>query len=177
MKGRPVPAAVAGALGAVALAIALPGCLKLGKGYPEKRYYVLRAPSRPGEARPPDGGSEEILKVGRFRISPLYEGKEFVYQKEDLRYESDFYNVFFIPPASLITEEVRRWLGGSARFQHVMDPASHAEGALEPLRRLPRCEEAPRGPGDPGRPHAEQGGRGPGHLQEGLPPGNGPPRR
>jgi cholesterol transport system auxiliary component len=128
MNPRTVQFTVAGGL---ALAALLPGCVNLSKGYPEKHYYVLQASPRAAEARPGDGkGEKEVLKVGRFRVSPLYEGKEFVYRKDDLGYVSDFYNVFFIAPGALITEEVRRWLAGSGRFQHVMDPASHAAGAL-----------------------------------------------
>jgi len=148
MKPRTVHFAVAGGL---ALAAALPGCVNLTKGYPEKRYYVIRAQPRAVEARPGDGnGEKEILKVGRFRVSPLYEGKEFVYRRDDLGYQSDFYNVFFISPGSLITEEVRRWLAGSGRFQHVMDPASQAaaalllEGAVSSLYGDFRVEKSPR---------------------------------
>jgi cholesterol transport system auxiliary component len=125
MRGRAVSAATL----ALGLAAALPGCLNLAKGYPEKKFYVLRAARKGG---PPSrtAGELPVLKVPRFRVSPLYDGKEFVYRKDDLTYESDFYNVFFISPASLLTEEARRWLSASGRFQHVIDPSSRLEGAL-----------------------------------------------
>ncbi len=104
----------------------LVGCLNLERRYPEKRYFILDV-SRDAGISSPDTGT--VLTVRRFRISPQYEGKGFVYRLADLSYESDFYNEFFIPPASLITEEIRQRLAGSGLFQHVVTPSSHLDTA------------------------------------------------
>ncbi len=100
------------------------GCLNLERSYPEKRYFILDV-SRDENISSPDTGT--VLKVRRFRISPQYEGKGFVYRLADLSYESDFYNEFFIPPASLLTEEIRQWMAGTGLFQHVVDPSSYLD--------------------------------------------------
>ena len=114
------------------------GCvnLELEKGYPEKRYFILDA-SRDEDISPPDTGI--TLSVRRFRISPQYEDKGFVYRLADMSYDSDFYNEFFVSPASLLTEEIRKRLAGSGLFQLVVDPSSYMsptyvlEGAVTAL--------------------------------------------
>jgi len=100
------------------------GCLNLERSYPEKRYFILDV-SRDEDISSPDTGT--VLKVRRFRISSRYEGRGFVYRLKDLSYESDFYNEFFISPASLLTEEIRKWVAGSGLFQHVVDPSSYMD--------------------------------------------------
>ena len=83
------------------------GCVNLEKGYPEKHYFVLDA-SRDEDISSPDTG--KVLTVRRFRVSPKYEGKGLVYRLEELSFESDFYNEFFISPVSMFTEEIRKRL-------------------------------------------------------------------
>lgn len=94
--------------------------LNLEKGNPEKRYFILDA-SRDVDISSPDTG--KVLTVRRFRVSPKYEGKGLVYRLEELSYESDFYNEFFISPVSMFTEEIRNWLAGSGLFKYVVDPS------------------------------------------------------
>jgi len=123
------------------------GCVNLEKGYPEKRYFILDT-SRDTEISSPDTGA--VLTVCRFRVSPQYEGKGLVYRLEELSYESDFYNEFFVSPASLITEETRKRLAGSGLFKHVVDLASHLdptyvlEGAVTALYGDYRVNTAPK---------------------------------
>ncbi len=76
------------------------GCVNLEKSYPEKRYFIMDA-SRGEDISSSD--TDAALTVRRFRVSPKYEGKGLVYRLDDLSYESDFYNEFFIPPASMFT--------------------------------------------------------------------------
>jgi len=97
------------------------GCVNLEKGYPEKRYFILDA-SRDKDISSPDTGKD--LTVRRFRVSPEYEGKGLVYRLEELSFESDFYNEFFVSPVSMFTEEIRKRLAGSGLFKHVVDPSS-----------------------------------------------------
>jgi cholesterol transport system auxiliary component len=112
------------------------GCLNLERSYPEKRYFILDV-SRDEDISSPDTGT--VLKVRRFRISSRYEGRGFVYRLAGLNYESDFYNEFFIPPASLLTDEIHQWMAGSGLFQYVVNPSSHLapthflEGAVTAL--------------------------------------------
>jgi cholesterol transport system auxiliary component len=124
------------------------GCLNLERSYLEKRYFILDV-SRDKDISSPD--TETILKVRRFSVSPKYEGKGFVYRLKDLSYESDFYNEFFISPASLLTEEIRKWVAGSGLFQHVVNPSSYMdpnyvlEGAVTSLYGDYGVSAAPKG--------------------------------
>ena len=108
-------------IGVFGLFSVLIGCVNLEKSYPEKRYFILDA-SRDENISSPDTG--KALTVRRFRVSPKYEGKGLVYRLEELSYESDFYNEFFISPASMFTEEIRKRLAGSGLFKHVVAPSS-----------------------------------------------------
>jgi cholesterol transport system auxiliary component len=123
------------------------GCVNLERGYPEKRYFILDA-SRDEDISSPDTG--KVLTVRRFRVSPKYEGKGLVYRLEELSYESDFYNEFFISPASMFTEEIRKRLAGTGLFKHVIDPSSLLdstyilEGAVTALYGDYRVNTAPK---------------------------------
>ncbi len=123
------------------------GCVNLEKGYPEKRYFILDA-SRDEDIPSPDTG--KVLTVRRLRVSPKYEGKGLVYRHGELRYESDFYNEFFVSPVSMFTEETRKRLAGSGLFKHVVDPSSLLdapyilEGAVTALYGDYRVSTAPK---------------------------------
>ncbi|MBW2145566.1 MAG: hypothetical protein JRG73_00850 [Deltaproteobacteria bacterium] len=109
---------------AFALFFFFTGCLSVERSYPEKRYYIIDVPRR-ADVSPPETGA--FLRIRKFRVSPLYEGKGFVYFKGNMGYESDFYNEFFISPGALLNEQVRQWLAGSGLFQYVVDSPSHVE--------------------------------------------------
>jgi len=100
------------------LFLTLMGCTTLNKNYPERNYYILNVS---GQQRKLSPAPVTVLGVPRIDISPSFAGTEFVYRKGDLSYESDFYNQFFRPPASLITEESRKWLSESGLFKYVVD--------------------------------------------------------
>jgi len=73
------------------------------------------------------------------RVSPSFEGKEFVYQTGPLSYRSDFYNELFLNPADIFTEQTRRWIAAADLFGHVVDANSnldathYLEGAVNAL--------------------------------------------
>ena len=94
------------------------GCVSLSKSYPEKHYYALEV-TRQGEALTPV--SQTVLKIRKFRASPSFEGKEFVYRISDARYEADFYNEWFASPNAMLTQQVLNWLTMAGPFQYVMD--------------------------------------------------------
>ena len=100
------------------------GCVKLLRKSPEKRYYVLDT-TRPGAPAPAAAGAEaRVLSLRRFRVSPPYDMASLVYYRGAERYESDFYDEFFLPPASMYGERAARWLEQSGLFGHVVDSAS-----------------------------------------------------
>ena len=83
--------------------------------------FLLDAP-RPGVSGQP--ASETILAVQLFSIGPAYQSKGLVYRTGENKYKSDFYNEYFISPASMLTEQARNWLSASGVFAQVLSPAS-----------------------------------------------------
>ena len=105
--------------GGICLALLVLGaCVSLTKSYPEKHYYALDV-ARPGDAPAP--ASLTILKIRRFRASPSFEGKEFVYRTGEAQYEADFYNEWFVSPNAMLTQQVQSWLTRSGPFNYVVD--------------------------------------------------------
>ena len=104
------------------LTLALSACVKVGGATPvDKRFYRI-APERSGEMRTTP--SDVTLKVRRLTISDFYQTRELVYQMDDGRIESDFYNMFFLAPRNMLTTELRDWLDASGLFGHIIEPGS-----------------------------------------------------
>lgn len=105
--------------------VTLTGCLSLERPYPDKKFYLFEVERETAADAP--ANPDVILQVRPFIISPRYEGQEFMYRIGEMRYESDFYNQFFLPPSSLLTEATIHWIGGSGIFGAVF-------GATAPVR-------------------------------------------
>jgi cholesterol transport system auxiliary component len=90
------------------------GCLSVSKEAPRKSYFVLQAERPAEETAPP---SKPMVTVLPFQVTPPYDDRGFVYRTGELRYESDFYNEFFVEPAEMLARATRDWLDGSAAFR------------------------------------------------------------
>lgn len=112
---------------AIIWGLTVAGCAELGVDAPRKHEYVFDV-ERSGEES--GAGSGKVLEVRPFRVSSRFEGTELVYRTGDLRYETDFYNVFLSGPAGNISEEVRQWLGQSGLFASVVHPVSQVDTTL-----------------------------------------------
>jgi cholesterol transport system auxiliary component len=100
------------------------GCLDLKKSYPEKRSFVLDV-GAPHQEAPSNGAI--VLKINKFRVSPLFAGRAMVYRVADLQYESDFYHEWFVAPGTLVTQQMQHWLSRSAGIQLVIAGTNHVE--------------------------------------------------
>lgn len=118
------------ALAALMCALAVSGCSLPKIPAPEKRFYTLNA--HRGETLPP-ATQKSVLKVRPFDISPGFQGRELVYRLGDHEFESDYYNLFFVPPGPAVTQQIRQWLRDSGIFSNVMEEGSivNADFALE----------------------------------------------
>lgn len=105
----------------LAVTLTAVSCVKLGGDPVDKRYYRI-TPIRSGEPASPEG--DTVLKVRRMTVSDLYNTRELVYQMSDGRIESDFYNLFFVTPGNNLTTELRKWLGVTGQFSHIIEPGS-----------------------------------------------------
>ena len=98
------------------------GCLRMDQSIPDKQYFMLDISRHKSTVA--DAGRGPTLMVRNFFVSPLYDGKAFVYRTSPMRYESDFYNAFFISPGTMLSEETRKWFQKSSLFIVVADPGS-----------------------------------------------------
>ena len=67
------------------------------------------------------------LEISPFTASDAYRKVEFVYRTTDTSWETDFYNIFLLPPAVQITEEVRAAVAASGRLGQVVRRGSAVE--------------------------------------------------
>lgn len=106
------------------LSLIVAACLNLNKSYPEKRSFVLDVAA---EQREPAPDAAMVLKISKFRVSPLFSGRPMVYRVGELQYENDFYAEWFIAPGALLTQQFHDWLSRTGRFQVVLVGTNHIE--------------------------------------------------
>lgn len=109
------------------LATAFFGCVKMDRPPVDKRLYALDV-ARPGEAVPAAKGP--ALMVRRLQISPRVSGRELVYKVGESGWTADYYNLFFTPPADMLSQDLRGWLSASGLYSNVVDPGSLLEPRL-----------------------------------------------
>ncbi|HJT22838.1 MAG TPA: ABC-type transport auxiliary lipoprotein family protein [Nitrospira sp.] len=111
-------------VGTAGILFALAGCVNLNKSYPDKRSFVLDVTP---EERAPTSEQGMVLRIIKFRVSPLFVGRAMVYRVTDLQYENDFYNEWFVAPGTLLTQQFQDWLSKSGRFTFVLKGTNHIE--------------------------------------------------
>jgi cholesterol transport system auxiliary component len=97
------------------------GCVQLTHDPVDKRYYQI-TPERTAVGAATN--KDMVLKVRRLSVSDLYNTRELVYREADGRVESDYYNMFFVTPGDMLTQELRQWLRDSNLFTHIIEPGS-----------------------------------------------------
>ncbi len=110
----------------VLLVAALTGCVKLERASLDRTYYTLDAVRQGHNST--SRVTDQNLIVRRMKVSSRYEDKDLVYQVSDNVYEADYYNAFFVPPASMLTQELKVWLSDSGLFANVLGPESMGAG-------------------------------------------------
>lgn len=100
------------------LAILLLGC-SVNRPDVERQSFLIQ-PERVGSvaARP----IAETLRIGKVSVARPFEGREFVYRRDEVRYETDFYNEFVADPADMVGEAAAGWFRRSGLFQQVFAP-------------------------------------------------------
>jgi uncharacterized lipoprotein YmbA len=99
------------------------GCFRMQKVTLKKRYFMLHV-SRPENRPRPE--SAPALGLRRLKSAQQFQGQGFVYRRDDVTYESDFYNRFFIPAAALLTDTTSDWLNRSGLFSRVLEGSDAA---------------------------------------------------
>ena len=111
---------IAGPLAALALAFAMAGC-SLTRPAPVKNTFLLDPPL-PGAVA---AQKPATLRIGSFNVSAPYRDRAFTYRTGDVKYESDFYNEFFVAPGPMIGQATSKALANAKLFTRVV-PAGTA---------------------------------------------------
>lgn len=129
------------------MVLILAGCVNVTREYPAKQHYALKVKVPPGAGFRHIPGT--VLKVREFQELPRYQGREFVYRQSDVRYATDFYNVFMVAPGAILAEETGEWLACRGPFERLVDSTSRVrnthllEGTLVVLEGDYRRKEDP----------------------------------
>ncbi len=107
----------------IAIAAALGAC-SLSRLAPVKRTYLL-------EPAPPPAASVQnpvSIRVGAVNVAAPYRGKAFVYRQDELKFESDYYDEFFVAPGAMLSEATARALASASAFRRVIPPGAADAG-------------------------------------------------
>jgi cholesterol transport system auxiliary component len=119
---RRLPAFLVRAAIAAMLITAFSGCTRPS---PVKQTYLLQASAATQVSTAPRPAT---LKVGTISVAAPFRGKSLVYREGDLKYESDFYNEFFVAPSAMLTESAATWLAAAGVFREVLPAGANADG-------------------------------------------------
>jgi cholesterol transport system auxiliary component len=61
-----------------------------------------------------------VLRVGTISVAAAFRGKNLVFRRSDLGYESDYYDEFFVPPATMLADALARGLAAAKVFRRVV---------------------------------------------------------
>ncbi|PWT70211.1 MAG: hypothetical protein C5B46_09870 [Proteobacteria bacterium] len=97
-----------------------------------KHYYLLEITPQPSETPPQ---FSVPIKINGFEVAPPFADRSLVYRVADQRYESDFYNEFFVAPRAMVTARVTDYLAARRIFSAALPPSSTVDApyAIEGL--------------------------------------------
>jgi cholesterol transport system auxiliary component len=112
-----------------ALATLFLAACSLTRPAPVKQQYLLDPPAPAAAAK----SQTTSVRVGSVNVAAPFRGRNFVLREADLRYETDYYNEFLVPPATMVTELTARALERSKAFARVVPPgySSDADWVLD----------------------------------------------
>lgn len=110
--------AALGAAFGCALAIILGGC-SFSRPAPVKQTYLVNPKLPAALAAPAQKGS---LRIGSLRIASTFRDRNFVSRESDLRFETDYYHEFLVPPSAMLSESLARALTQANVFTHTAAP-------------------------------------------------------
>jgi cholesterol transport system auxiliary component len=112
-----------GMLTALAVAALVAGCSAITREAPVRQTFLLEPKLPPALTQSQPGA----LRVGVVNVAAPYRGKTFVYRMSELRFETDFYVEFLVPPAAMLTEQTTRALVSARPFTRIAGPGAAAD--------------------------------------------------
>ena len=95
------------------------GC-SLTRPAPVKQAYLLDPPA-PAAAAAPRAGT---LRIGIVTVAAPYRDRALVVREADLRFETDYYREWVVPPSAMIAEATSRALQGAGVFGRIVPPGA-----------------------------------------------------
>jgi cholesterol transport system auxiliary component len=122
-RGARAPSRLAALLGSLLLTCFIAAC-GINQPAPVKQTYLLQAvaPASPLSATP----KAASIKIGSVAVGAPFRGRSLVFREAEFRYQSDFYNEYFIAPSAMLGDAVASWLGSAKVFREVLPTASSA---------------------------------------------------
>lgn len=114
-----------GGWAALALVVALGGGCTLLPERPalDRAWFLLEVPEAARAEQP-----GPLIELGSVRVAPAFAGKGLVYRLGPYRYESDFYNEWFLSPREHVEQLLReRWTRADGPVTLVPDARTHPE--------------------------------------------------
>jgi cholesterol transport system auxiliary component len=105
--------------------VALAGCAALTRQSPVRETFLLDPPAPPALAQSQPG----TVRVGTINVAAPFRGKSFVYRVGELRFETDYYVEFLVPPAAMLAEQTARALDHAKAFARVAGPGTSGEAS------------------------------------------------
>jgi len=96
----------------------LAACSAITRPATVRQTFLIETPPLSAVAQSQPG----TLRVGNMSVSASFRGKSFVFRIDELRFETDFYDEFLVPPASMLTEQTARALAGARPFTRIAGP-------------------------------------------------------
>jgi ABC-type uncharacterized transport system auxiliary subunit len=108
---------------ALIVATLVTGCSGITRPAPVRQTYLIDPPAPAAVAKPQPAS----LRVGAINVAAPFRGKAFVYRLDELRFDTDYYVEFLVPPATMLTEQTARALATARPFERVNGPGSGAD--------------------------------------------------
>jgi len=123
-RGERAPSRVAARLASLFLTCFIAGC-GINQPAPVKQTYLLQAaaPASPLSATPKPAS----IKISGVAVGAPFRGRSLVFREAEFRYQSDFYNEYFIAPSAMLGDAVATWLSSAKVFREVLPTASSAQ--------------------------------------------------
>lgn len=118
-----LPRRVRAAAAATALLALVTACSAITRPSTVRQTYLLAPPAPQALTQPQPGA----LRVGTVNVAAPFRGKSFVYRMDELRFETDFYDEFLVPPAAMLTEQTARALMAARPFARIAGPGATAD--------------------------------------------------
>jgi|KBSMisStandDraft_5_1062788.scaffolds.fasta_scaffold1059028_2 cholesterol transport system auxiliary component len=101
----------------------LTACSGISRPQPVRQTFLLEPKQPPAVAQSQTGA----LRVGVVNVAAPFRGKAFVYRLGELRFETDFYVEFLVPPAAMLTEQTARALVSAKPFTRIAGAGAAAD--------------------------------------------------